>query len=307
MAAERAGQIAPGWRRWRRLGPWLALAPALGLVGLLFGSSIVNGLAQSLGYLPYIGQRELRLDAYRDLLGGANHAARFWESLLFSLWVTGAATVLSALGALGAVAALGRRLGARRGRAGGRGMLLGLNLNFAFPHLVWAIGLLLLLSQSGVLSRLAAALGLIDRPAAFPVLVRDTAGLGIIIHYVTKETPFLLLMALAALRAQTEDYALAARTLGASPWQELRYVTLPLVWPALLSGSLLVFAYVFGAYEVPALLGVQRPRMLAVLSIDFFRDADLRSRAAGMAVSVLMAAAVLLVALLARRLGRRGG
>lgn len=298
MAAERPGQVARrhGWRR--GLAPWLGLAPALALVALLFGSSVANGVAQSLGYLPYIGQRELNLDAYRELLGGANHAARFWESLLFSLWVTGAATALSALGALLGVAALGRR-------RGGRGLLLGLNLNFAFPHLVWAIGVLLLLGQSGVLSRGAAALGLIDRPAAFPVLVRDTAGLGIIIHYVTKETPFLLLMALAALRAQTEHYALAARTLGASPWQELRYVTLPLVWPALLSGSLLVFAYVFGAYEAPALLGVLRPRMLAVLSLDLFRDADLRSRAAGMAVSVLMAAAVLLVALLARRLGRR--
>jgi putative spermidine/putrescine transport system permease protein len=59
---------------------------------------------------------------------------------------------------------------------------------------------------------------------------------------------------------------------------------------------------VFGAYEVPALLGVSFPRMLSVLALEFFRNADLNSRAEGMAISIIMAAIVLLVAGTARYL-----
>lgn len=286
---------------------WLQLGPALALVGMLFGASIVYGVIQSLGYLTLIGEQEVSLDAYRNLLFGAGDPAagpaarEFWPALFFSLWVTGAATVISAVGAL--VLAL---LLSERGRRVGPAVSLGLHLNLAFPHLVWAIGISLLLAQSGLLARIAAALGLIDAPADFPVLIRDRYGIGIIIDYVSKEIPFLLLILLAILRSQPEGYQLVAENLGASRWQRLRYVTLPLVLPGLLAGSLLVFAFVFGAYEVPALLGVRFPRMLSVLALEFFTNPDLRSRAEGMAISVLMALIVLAVAMLARALGARG-
>lgn len=48
-------------------GIWLALAPALIIVGLLVGVSLVYGVAQSLGLLAIIGTSQLSLDAYRDL------------------------------------------------------------------------------------------------------------------------------------------------------------------------------------------------------------------------------------------------
>lgn len=278
-------------------GLWLSLAPALGLIALLFGSSVVYGLAQSLGYLPFLGQRALSLDAYRNVVAGTNYAAEFWSGLWFSLWVSGASTLLSALCALLIVSLWGLRT-----RANGRrttGLIL-LNINLSFPHLVWAIGLSLLLSQSGLLARLVTVVGLIDGPSDFPVLVRDVYGLGIIVNYMTKETPFLVLTALSILAAQPDAYAIVAENLGASRWQRLRYVTLPLVLPGLLAGSLLVFAFVFGAYEVPALLGVRYPQMLSVLALELFLNPDLRSRAEGMAISVIMALVVLLVAIVAR-------
>ena len=168
-----------------------------------------------------------------------------------------------------------------------------MNWNLAFPHLVWAVALLLFLSQSGLLARWAATLGLIQNPADFPVLVRDRYGIGIILHYVSKEIPFLALIVLAVLRAQPAGYDLVAENLGASRWQRLRYVTLPLVAPALISGALLVFAFIFSSYEVPALLGVSYPRMLPVLALRFFNDPDLRSRADGMAISLIITVIVL--------------
>lgn len=278
---------------------WLSLAPALLVTGALFGASALYGLGQSFGYLPFIGRTELSLAAYANVLGATPAGQEFWGALGFSLWVSGAATLVSAGGALLLAVAL-----SGRGAAGGGGAILALNANLALPHLVWAVALLLLLSQSGLLARGAAALGLIATPAEFPVLVRDRAGLGIILHYVSKEIPFLTLIVLAVLRTQGHAYSDVAATLGAGPWLRLRRVTLPLVWPGLAAGALLVFAFVFGAYEVPALLGVRYPRALAVLALDYFLNPDLGRRAEGMAISMLMALVVVGAAGVARALGR---
>jgi putative spermidine/putrescine transport system permease protein len=278
---------------------WLALAPALLVTGLLFGASALYGIGQSLGYLPFIGETRLSLDAYAHVLGGGGPAGReFWAAFGFSLWISAASTLLAALGALLLAAALGER-------GGGAPELLALNAGLALPHLVWAVALLLLLAQSGLVARVAAALGLIQAPAEFPVVVRDRYGVGIILHYVGKEIPFLALIVLAVLRTQGAAYAQVAATLGAGPWRRLWRVTLPLVLPGLASGSLLVFAYVFSAYEVPALLGVRYPRALAVLALDYFLNPDLGRRAEGMAISVVMALVVVGVAGAARAAERK--
>lgn len=265
-------------------GIWLSLAPALIIVGLLVGVSLIYGVAQSLGLLAIIGTSQLSLDAYRDLWLGTGPAGReFWPALGFSLWVSLASTGLATLGALLVAAMLNQY---RRPVDGST--LLMLNLNLAFPHLVWTVALVLLLAQSGLLARIAFAFGLIDAPAQFPVLVRDPYGLGIILHYVSKEIPFLLLIVLAVVRTQGAQYDLVAENLGATFWQRLCYITLPLVLPALAAGSALVFAFVFGAYEVPALLGVRYPRMLAVLALEFFTNPDLNRRTEGMAISLII-------------------
>ena len=286
-------------RLWQAMIVPLTLAPALLLIALLFGASVVYGVAQSLGYLPFLQEKTFSLQAYRHVVYDAGYATEFWSGLLFSLWVSGASALLSALCALLVVALWGQRL---RSRAS----LTVLNLNLSFPHLVWAVSLSLLLAQSGLLARIAAALHAIDAPADFPVLIRDRYGYGIILHYVTKETPFLVLIVLSILRTQPEAYDMVAQNLGATRWQRLCYITLPLVLPGLLAGALLVFAFVFGAYEVPAVLGVRFPRMLSVLALDFFLNPDLHRRAEGMAVSVIMALIVLLVVGLARLLRRPG-
>jgi len=291
-----------GYTLWR-LRQWLVvpltLLPALGLIAVLFGTSVVYGVSQSLGYLPFLGQTMITLNAYRNVVSGANVAHEFWTGLGFSLWVCCCATLLAALFALIIVMLWGDRL---RGATSG---LVILNINLSFPHLVWAIGLSLLLAQSGVLARIATVLGFIDVPAEFPVLIRDRFGIGIMLHYATKETPFLVLILLGILRSQPDAYGIVAENLGATRWQRLRYVTLPLVLPGLSAGALLVFAYTFGAYEVPAVLGVRYPRMLSVLALEFFTNPDLNSRAEGMAISVIMALVVLATALIGRWLSHR--
>jgi ABC-type spermidine/putrescine transport system permease subunit II len=52
---------------------------------------------------------------------------------------------------------------------------------------------------------------------------------------------------LAGMDATLED---AAADLGATPWQAFRTVTLPLLWPAILAGGLLVFTLSIDDYVV---------------------------------------------------------
>ncbi len=269
---------------------WLSLAPALLVTGVLTLVGALYGITQSFGYLPLAGKSQFSLNAYRNLFA----QQEFWGALGFSLWISITSTVFSAFGALLVGLWLSRR------KVQGTSTFA-LHWNLAFPHLVWAVGLLLVLSQSGLLSRWGKSLGLIEQPAQFPIFVRSQWGLGIILSYISKEIPFLTLIVLAVLRSQTEGYDVVAENLGASWWQRLRWVTFPMVLPALTSGALLVFAYVFGAYEVPALLGVRYPRMLSVLGLDFFLNPDLLSRAEGMAIGVILALVVILAAGLARK------
>ena len=272
--------------------PWFSLAPALTIVTVLLGASLWYAVAESLGVIGAIGQNQPSFSAYRAAF---LPASEFWLSLTFSLWVSLAATILSAAGALILAVWLSER------NSGG----FALHWNLAFPHLVWSVVLLLILSQSGLFSRWAAALGLISTPAEFPVLVRDRFGIGILLSYIGKEIPFLTITILSVLRSQPVGYDVVAENLGASRWQRLRYITLPQVMPALLAGSLLVFGFIFSSYEVPALLGVGYPRALPVLALRYFLDPDLRLRPTGMVISLVITAVTLVVAVASLRMGEK--
>jgi putative spermidine/putrescine transport system permease protein len=284
------------WRRW--LERWqapLLLAPALIVIGGLFMGGLALALAQSLGYLPLLGRTEWSLQAYRHIFS----QPAFYRSLGLTLWLSLASTGLSTLLALVSVLAL-RRLAARR-----RWLSFIFQLNIPIPHLVGAIGILFLFSQSGLAARLAYHFGAISEPADFPALVFDPYASGIILEYVWKETFFIGLILLAMLQALGEDYEHVARTLGANRWQRFRYVLLPLLQPALLSTSVLVFAFSFGAFEVPLLLGQRYPSALPVLAYRYYVDADLNARAEAMALSVIISVIITGLVLVYLTLARR--
>jgi putative spermidine/putrescine transport system permease protein len=273
----------------------LLLAPALGVILLLFGSGLSLALVQSLGYLPAIGETDLSLDAYRQVLSDP----AFGRSLLLTTWIAGASTVVSA--GLALVAALALRRAFR-----GKGLATFIfQSNLPIPHLVGAISILFLFSQSGFLARLSHLLGGIDSPADFPVLVFDPYGLGIILEYVWKSSVFIGIILLAALQSIGEDYEEVARTLGANRWQRFRHVVLPLLRPSILSASVLVFAFTFGAFEVPLLLGSRFPSALPVMAYRLYTDVDLNARPEAMALSIIIAVIVTLLIGLYTRLTRR--
>lgn len=284
------------WERWRIP---LMLAPTLSIIIVLFIGALVYGFMQSLGWNPRIGATEISLDAYYNVIFGEEHSKAFWTGLGLTLWVSIASTVISAVLAIGAALLL-------RGTFVGKKVSTFLfQFNLPIPHVVAAIGISFLLSQSGLLSRIGANFGWIARPNEFPILIKDSYGIGIIIAYVWKELPFIGVIVLAVLQSLGQDYEDIARSLGANSWQRFRYVILPLIMPGVLSASIIVFAFTFGSYEVPALLGVRFPRMLPVTALRFFTDPDLNSRAEGMAMSMIIAFIVLILVLVYMWISRR--
>ena len=136
----------------------------------------------------------------------------------------------------------------------------------------------MLFSQSGLISRITHFLGLPPDPGSFPPLVNDPWGFGIIAEYVWKETVFIGVVVLAALSGSTRDFEDLARTLGAGWWQRFRHVTLPFIMPGVMATSIIVFAFSFGSYEVPYLLGQPYPAVLPVMAYLKYTNVDLAAR-----------------------------
>jgi len=261
----------------RALRIGLLLAPALLVVLVLFGGGLAQALAQSLGYQPFLPPRPLSFDAYRDLWADPAVRASIGLTLRIAVLSTSAAAVLG-VGAALLVRSLGRCQPAFAAL---------LQVTLPLPHIVAALAIGLLLGQSGELSRIAASAGLVDGPGQFPALTQDSFGWGIIASYVWKEAPFVAVLVLAVLTKGVADLEDAARALGAGWWQRLRHIVIPALAPALGAASVLVFAFTFGSYEVPFLLGRPFPATLPVVAYQEFRDPDLDSRPLAMAIAVL--------------------
>jgi putative spermidine/putrescine transport system permease protein len=262
-----------------RLQIWLLLTPALIVIIFLFFGGLVMGLGRSLNYMPIIGLNEPNLDAYRSIFSDTG----FIQSFVLTFHIAFTSTLIASILAVAAALLL------RPAFRGKRIVTFMFQLNLTIPHLVGAIGILYLFSQSGFIARMASAINLIDRPNEFPAMVFDRYAIGIILQYVWKEIPFIGVIVLAILQSVGEDYEAVAQSLGANRWQRFRHVTLPLVMPGVLSASVIVFAFTFGAFEIPFLLGQTHPAALPVLAYRSYTNVDLAARPQAMAMAMVIA------------------
>lgn len=265
--------------RHRRAGRLvLQLTPALVVVTGLFGAGLVGAALQGLGLMGVGGSAGPTLAHYAAVANDEE----FRASLGLTMWVASVSTAVSTAGGVTVALLLIRLRGART-------LVYGfLQTPLAVPHLAMAIGVLVLLAPSGWIARLFASMGAIDAPSAFPALIYDRWGAGIILAYVAKETPFIAIVTTALLLRLGPEYDRVAQTLGASPWQRLRHVTLPLVAPGVTAAALMAFAYVFAAFETPFLLGRPYPAMLSVVAQRRYMSLELGDRPGAVAFALVM-------------------
>ncbi len=277
-----------------RLRVPLLLLPSLLVLFMLFGGGLVVGVGQSLGYFPAIGLTDFTVQHYVDVLTDSNFLQSLWLTFRIAFW----STFLSSVLAIAFAMVLRERF---------RGSQLAtflFQVPLPIPHLVAANGIVILVTQSGLLSRFGVALGLIEIPSEFPILVFDRPGIAIILTFLWKEVPFIGLVVLAILQSVGPQFEELARTLGANAWQRFWYVLMPLILPGILSTSIIVFAFVFASYEIPLLLGVRFPTTLPVWAFQNYQDPDLALRPQAMAVSVVLAVIAVILLVAYRRLAK---
>jgi putative spermidine/putrescine transport system permease protein len=263
------------------------VAPASLVLLLLFIGGIAVGLTQSFTYFPIIGMETPSLAAYAAILGGRD----FWAAFALTLYIAITSTLLATV--LAILTALALRTTDRTSRW----ITFLYQIPLPVPHLVAAAGIVMLLTQSGLVARLLYAGGALQRPDQFPALVFDHAHIGVILAYTWKEVPFIGLVVLAILRGAGREYEEIAQTLGATAWQRFRHVLLPLLLPGIVSTTTIVFAYLFGNFEIPLLLGQRYPGTLPVAAYRAYIDPDLARRPEAMAMGMIIT--LIVVALLA--------
>ena len=195
-----------------------------------------------------------------------------WWGTLWTVWIALASTTLATVFAMGTAVAL-------RGERGvDRFARLAAVMPLAVPHVVAGLGALLVLSQSGLLARLAFAANLQTSPSDMPVLTQDRYGIGLILALTWKELPFLALIAFSVIARRGPALEETARSLGAGALRTFRAATLPVLWRGLLPSSIAVFTFVAGNYEVAALLAPSSPLALPLLTMERYTDSALGVR-----------------------------
>ncbi len=207
--------------------------------------------------------------------------ATVWRGLAWTIYAAALAT------ALATAAAVAVAIGFRGTGIGDRLARIAALVPFPIPYVVAAAGAVLVLGQSGLLARLAAAAGVIHDPSGFPPLVLDRPGLGFILTFAWKEVPFLTFVAVSVLATRGQQLEETARTLGASPAATLRRVTVPLLWRGLAPAVVLVFIFIAGTYEGAALLGPTDPLPFAVATYERYQALDLTLRGDGFVLTLL--------------------
>jgi putative spermidine/putrescine transport system permease protein len=88
---------------------------------------------------------------------------------------------------------------------------------------------------------------------------------GLILVYTYFQIPLMVIVFIPALEGLREQWREAAVSLGASTWQYLREVAVPLLMPAFLGSALLLFANAFAAYATAAALVSQGSPIVPLL------------------------------------------
>jgi ABC-type spermidine/putrescine transport system permease subunit I len=115
---------------------------------------------------------------------------------------------------------------------------------------------LVLLQRRGVVNSWLQDMGVIEAPLR---LMHNFTGTTIgMVHIML---PFMVLPLYATMRSINRDYMRAAANLGASPVKAFWSVFMPLSFPGLFAGIIIVFVLCLGFYVTPALLGGGRVMM----------------------------------------------
>ncbi len=239
----------------------LCLLPAVMVLLVIFVGAFVLAILQSLGYAPQYGIQEfLTFDYYLKL--GSDSG--FW----ISVWLTFYYAIVPTFVGAGISLALALIL-VKRFKAKVIAEFL-YKIPMVVPYLVGVSLVILLFANGGLFARIFHAFGIVSSPAEFPRLLQTSNGIGIMMVYLWKQIPFMTLVLYSNLMVIGREDEESARLLGASAKQVFFHITLPKLIPAMITAMAIVFAFNFGSFEVPYILGAGYPNTLPVQAWQLF-------------------------------------
>lgn len=175
----------------------------------------------------------------------------------------------------------------------------------AFPHLVFAVGLFVLIGPKGWFERLLLPLGM-EHLINNTFWLQDRYGVSLGVTLGIKEAWFLCWILWAHLhRFDMQQFYLIGQTLGYGRLQ----IMVNLIWPQLLPvlkwPLVAITAYSLSSIEMALVLGPTNPPTLAILGWQMLLDADLMTRQKGLIVSLLLVVLLGVFSCLIQRLCRR--
>jgi len=178
---------------------------------------------------------------WEELFTDSYYHAAIWKTLKISVLVTVMAAVLGYVPAYFIAMTRFRHKWL---------LLLLLILPFWVSFIIRTLSWIHILGNQGAINGVLMWLGLTDEPIS--MMFNEFSVMVGLIHVFL---PYMILNIYVSLEGIDENLEPAARTLGATPWQAFREVTLPLSLPGLAAGSLLVFVLTGGSYVTPLILG----------------------------------------------------
>lgn len=264
----------------KKIRPYLLLLPVMIFILGIFIYGIASGFLISLGYFPEIGLNTLTLHYYESIFSNPN----FLRSFGFSLYTSFIASTMAVLfGVL-----LAYLLVFSRKKKTGR-LTNMYKAPIIVPHTIAALLIFILFTQSGWIARLLYHLGFIQSMTDFSPMIFDQKGIGIIFAYVWKGLPFITLITYDILRSLDLKYSKIALNLGANHFQVFKNVLLPLLFPTVASGFIILFTFSFGAFEIPHLLGPSSPNALPIMSYIYYNSVNLTDRPYAMVINMFIA------------------
>lgn len=224
---------------------------------------------------------------YEEIL----NSERFLSSMWFSIRTAGIATIVSIILGLGFTKWFHPLLTKTSPR-------LMVWIPMLFPHFVWGYMVILILSETGWTTQAFIAAGWLEDTSHFPVWTRDPQGIGIIITYVWKEIPLVILLLLPVYASIHPEYYALVDSLGGNAWHRFTTVDLPNLLPVLVESFLIIFSFTLAAYEVPALIGTTFPEMISVLGYEWFYGSSWEDRPLAFAAMVLTSLFLLVLTLM---------
>lgn len=231
-----------------------------------------------------------------DLSGFITLATRslYIETFLRTIWQAALSTILTIVLALPSAYLFARY------RFFGKSTLMSLTtLPFVLPTVVVATAFMTLIGENGFLNEwLMMLFGLADAP----IQLRGTLEIILIVH-VFYNYAIALRMISSFWTNQSPHIEEAAQVLGASRWRLWLHIRLPLILPAILAASILVFIFTFTSFGVVLILGDLR---FVTLEVQIFYQArNLFNLPLAAALSLVQIAMMLLMMVLYTWLQRR--